>query len=134
MAVKWSLFYANWYQPPWTDPKICPHSRTLRKFGKNHISPHGQTPLKFGKPHESLVTHNLLGQDENTTCGATRLDAYRARLIAYHHTQLFVYGGVTPSYLLSHVLRHMVVCVSACPQESIPVHGTYCNPTACSSL
>ena len=42
--------------PPWTDPKICPHSRTLRKFGKNHISPHGQTPLKFGKPHESLVT------------------------------------------------------------------------------
>lgn len=56
MAVKWSLFYANWYQPPWTDPKICPHSRTLRKFGKNHISPHGQTPLKFGKPHESLVT------------------------------------------------------------------------------
>lgn len=49
-------FYANWYQPPWTDPKICPHSRTLRKFGKNHISPHGQTPLKFGKPHESLVT------------------------------------------------------------------------------
>ena len=59
MAVKWSLFYANWYQPPWTDPKICPHSRTLRKFGKNHISPHGQTPLKFGKPHESLVTHFL---------------------------------------------------------------------------
>ena len=57
MAAKWSLFYANWYQPPWTDPKICPHSRTLRKFGKNHISPHGQTPLKFGKPHESLVTH-----------------------------------------------------------------------------
>ena len=56
VAVKWSLFYANWYQPPWTDPKICPHSRTLRKFGKSHISPHGQTPLKFGKPHESLVT------------------------------------------------------------------------------
>ena len=60
MAVKWSLFYANWYQPPWTDPKICPHSRTLRKFGKNHISPHGQTPLKFGKPHESLVTRELI--------------------------------------------------------------------------
>ena len=60
VAVKWSLFYANWYQPPWTDPKICPHSRTLRKFGKSHISPHGQTPLKFGKPHESLVTQKLL--------------------------------------------------------------------------
>ena len=87
-----------------------------------------------GMKTQKILSHNLLGQDENTTCGATRLDAYRARLIAYHHTQLFVYGGVTPSYLLSHVLRHVVVCVSACPQESIPVYGTYCDPTACSSL
>ncbi len=82
-----------------------------------------------GMKTKKILSHNLLGQDENTTCGATRLDAYRARLIAYHHTQLFVYGGVTPSYLLSHVLRHVVVCVSACPQESIPVHGTYCDLT-----
>lgn len=40
--------------------KFAPHSRTLRKFGKSHISPHGQTPLKFGKPHESLVTRECV--------------------------------------------------------------------------
>ena len=68
VAVKWSLFYANWYQPPWTAPKICPHYRTLRKFGypENAALQGGINVLKHGwftvYDREVLFQHSIIKQ------------------------------------------------------------------------
>ena len=102
------------------------------------VLPSNFTLMRMGQEigaclHKKILSLWLLGQDANTTCGATRLDASSAQLIAYYHTQLFVYGGVTPSHLLfaEFLWRKRV---SVCPQEPIPIYGTYRNPTACGSL